>query len=52
MSQAGRLVEEGETVTYDGVGLTVESTENNRILEVRVELSDAKPRDTNSPDEE
>ena len=36
--RAGRLVEEGETVTHDGVKLVVQTAENNRILEVRVEL--------------
>ncbi|MBX0302594.1 hemolysin family protein [Haloarcula salinisoli] len=38
MSRAGRLVDEGETVTHDGVSLTVETAENNRVLEVRVAL--------------
>jgi putative hemolysin len=38
ISQTGRLVGEGEGVTYDGVRLTVETAENNRILEVRVDL--------------
>ena len=33
----GRLVEEGETVVYEDVTLTVEETENTRILRVRVE---------------
>jgi len=41
MSRTGRLVEEGETVTHDGVSLTVETAENNRVLEVRVELPEA-----------
>lgn len=36
--RAGRVVEEGEAVTHDGVRLVVESVENNRVLEVRVEL--------------
>jgi putative hemolysin len=38
ISQTGRLVGEGEGVTYDDVRLTVETAENNRILEVRVDL--------------
>jgi CBS domain containing-hemolysin-like protein len=37
--RAGRLVEEGEGVTCEGVSLVVETAENNRILEVRVDLS-------------
>ncbi len=36
--RAGRLVEEGETVTHDGVKLVVQTAENNRVLEVRIEL--------------
>jgi len=36
-NRMGRLVEEGETVVHDGVALTVEETENTRILRVRVE---------------
>jgi CBS domain containing-hemolysin-like protein len=37
LSRAGRLLGEGESVTYDGVTFTVETAENNRILAVRVE---------------
>ena len=36
-NRMGRLVEEGEEVVYEGVALTVEETENTRILRVRVE---------------
>jgi putative hemolysin len=36
-NRMGRLVEEGETVVYEDVTLTVEETENTRILRVRVE---------------
>ena len=42
LNQTGRIVEEGEGVTYDGTRLTVETAENNRILEVRVELPSAE----------
>ncbi len=38
LDRAGRLVEEGESVTDDGTRLVVETTDNNRILEIRVEL--------------
>jgi putative hemolysin len=38
LDRAGRVVEEGETVTHDSVRLSAEITENNRILEVRVDL--------------
>ncbi|MFW5984418.1 MAG: transporter associated domain-containing protein, partial [Halobacteria archaeon] len=36
-NRMGRLVEEGEKVVYEDVTLTVEETENTRILRVRVE---------------
>jgi len=36
-NRAGRLVEEGESLTYDGVDLRVEAVENTRIQEVRVQ---------------
>ncbi len=36
-NRMGRLVEEGEVVRYEDVVLTVEETENTRILRVRVE---------------
>ncbi len=36
-NRMGRLVEEGETVEYDGVELTIEETDNTRILQVRIE---------------
>ncbi|MEF8901511.1 MAG: hemolysin family protein [Halovenus sp.] len=39
MSRAGRLVEEGESVTYDDSRLTADTVETNRILAVRIELN-------------
>jgi hypothetical protein len=41
LSRAGRLVEEGESVTYDGINFVAETVENNRILEVRVEIPES-----------
>ncbi|MFB6296743.1 MAG: hemolysin family protein [Halobacteriales archaeon] len=41
MDRTGRLPEEGESVTEAGVRLVVETVENNRILEVRVDPSGA-----------
>jgi putative hemolysin len=41
-NRAGRLVEEGESITYDGVEITVEHVENTRIMRARVER-DAVP---------
>ncbi len=35
-NRAGRLVEEGEQIEYNGVSLSVEDVENTRIKEVRV----------------
>jgi len=35
-NRAGRLVEEGEDITYDGVRLHVEQVENTRIMKARV----------------
>jgi len=48
LDRTGRLVDEGETVTHDGVSLTAETVENNRVLEVRVELPEDvdRPQDT------
>ena len=41
-NRAGRLVEAGESLAYDGVEITVESVENTRITAARVHrLSDA-----------
>ena len=40
--RAGRLVEEGETVVHEGIELTVETAENNRVLEVRLEVLDGE----------
>ena len=36
-NRAGRLVEEGESITYDGVEITVEQVENTRIMRARIE---------------
>ncbi|MEF8830840.1 MAG: hemolysin family protein, partial [Halobacteriales archaeon] len=35
-NRAGRLVEEGEAIEYDGVEILVEEVENTRIIEARV----------------
>jgi CBS domain containing-hemolysin-like protein len=35
-NRAGRLVEEGETITYDGTEILVEQVENTRIMKARV----------------
>ncbi|MFD1646637.1 hemolysin family protein [Haloarchaeobius litoreus] len=35
-NRAGRLVEEGEQITYDGIEITVEQVENTRIMKARL----------------
>ncbi|WP_226004797.1 hemolysin family protein [Natrinema salinisoli] len=45
-NRAGRLVEEGEEITYDGVRITVETVENTRIMKARLkklEMPDEEP---------
>jgi len=44
LSEAGEFIGEGETVTDEGVQLTAETVENNRILEVRIELPEGMAR--------
>ena len=48
-NRAGRLVEEGEEITYDGVRITVEDVENTRIMMAR--LTKLEPDATASDDE-
>jgi CBS domain containing-hemolysin-like protein len=43
-NRAGRLVEEGEDITYDGVRLHVEQVENTRIMKARVTKLDEVER--------
>lgn len=47
-NRAGRLVEEGETITYDGVEIHVQKVEKTRIMKVRVTVTEREP----SPAEE
>jgi CBS domain containing-hemolysin-like protein len=42
-NRAGRLVEEGETITYDGVELHVEEVDNTRIIRVRIVPGETPP---------
>ncbi|WP_222915591.1 hemolysin family protein [Natrinema sp. SYSU A 869] len=41
-NRAGRLVEEGEEITYDGVRITVEDVENTRIMMARLTKLEAE----------
>jgi putative hemolysin len=50
-NRAGRLVEEGENIDYDGVRLHVEQVENTRIMKARLtRLNDAQ-REANTVEE-
>ncbi|MFA9427519.1 hemolysin family protein [Natronorubrum sp. A-ect3] len=42
-NRAGRLVEEGEEITYDGVRITVETVENTRIMKARLRKLEEPP---------
>ncbi len=48
-NRAGRLVEEGETIEYDGVEIRVERVENTRIMKAR--LRRLEPEEDDSPSE-
>ena len=49
-NRAGRLVEEGETIEYDGLDIYVERVENTRILRARLVKTEAyEPRTAESP---
>lgn len=51
-NRAGRLVEEGESIDYDGVEITVEAVENTRITTARVHrLPETKPETVAVDDE-
>jgi putative hemolysin len=39
-NRAGRLVEEGETISYEGVDIRVEEVENTRIMKARITVTD------------
>jgi CBS domain containing-hemolysin-like protein len=40
-NRAGRLVEEGETIEYDGIDIHIESVENTRIMKARLVRTEA-----------
>ena len=52
-NRAGRLVEEGESITYDGVKIRVEQVENTRIMKARISRPDEATRteDTGAAEE-
>ncbi|MDL5362986.1 hemolysin family protein [Halalkalicoccus sp. NIPERK01] len=51
-NRAGRLVEEGETISYEGVEITVESVENTRIMTARVDKRGIEAFDAAEIDQE
>ncbi|NUC74020.1 HlyC/CorC family transporter [Haloterrigena sp. SYSU A558-1] len=51
-NRAGRLVEEGEEITYDGVRITVETVENTRILKARLRKLEQQPEPAEEPPDE
>ncbi len=44
-NRAGRLVEQGEELTYEGVRITVEEVENTRIMKARLRKLEEEPSD-------
>ncbi|WP_299332143.1 hemolysin family protein [Haloplanus sp.] len=40
-NRAGRLVEEGETIDYDGITIRIEQVDNTRIMEARITIPEA-----------
>jgi CBS domain containing-hemolysin-like protein len=44
-NRAGRLVQEGEAIEYDGVDIRVEAVENTRIKKARVTRPDEEPEE-------
>ncbi|MEF8841896.1 MAG: hemolysin family protein [Haloarculaceae archaeon] len=54
-NRAGRLVEEGEVISYDGIDIRVEEVQNTRIMKARitrpVEPDPEAPEDGAEPDE-
>ncbi|NUB90159.1 HlyC/CorC family transporter [Haloterrigena sp. SYSU A121-1] len=51
-NRAGRLVEEGEEITYDGVRITVETVENTRIMKARLRKLEQQPEPSEEPPDE
>jgi len=45
-NRAGRLVEEGETITFENIEIRIEQVENTRIMKARIVRLDADDEDT------
>ncbi|WP_332897436.1 MULTISPECIES: hemolysin family protein [unclassified Haladaptatus] len=50
-NRVGRLVEEGEVITYDGVRIQVEKVENTRIMKARVSITPDEELEETDPEE-
>ncbi|WP_338730147.1 hemolysin family protein [Haladaptatus sp. DJG-WS-42] len=50
-NRVGRLVEEGEVITYDGVRIQVEKVENTRIMKARVSITPEEEQEETDPEE-
>jgi putative hemolysin len=44
-NRAGRLVEEGEQIDYDGITIRIEQVDNTRIMKARITILDAADRE-------
>jgi len=42
-NRAGRLVEEGEEIEYDGITIRIEQVDNTRIMKARLTIHDTEP---------
>ncbi len=51
-NRAGRLVEEGEVIEFDGVEIRIERVDNTRIIKARVTVLEDDDRGSGSPAEE
>jgi CBS domain containing-hemolysin-like protein len=51
-NRAGRLVEEGETIDYDGITIRIEQVDNTRIMKARITIPDATDPDADEAEVE
>ncbi|WP_336025582.1 hemolysin family protein [Halobellus salinisoli] len=51
-NRAGRLVEEGEEITFDGITIRIEQVDNTRIMKARITIPETPDPDGEEPDAE
>jgi len=51
-NRAGRLVEQGESIDYEGLAIRVEQVENTRIMKARITGLESYPQSTEEPVDE